>query len=151
MVLLAWEEPISTSASSQRGRGMRWGESGDYSVRCGVMRNPVIKRDIESTQTLHLLLRSSNFVVKLITHEIAGILHWSEQVQLRDTQFVVAAKEELQEHLKLKMGLKLDFPDAIGKGGTMEIKDITTVHAKDENNFQYRSGQFRFQLCHIMN
>ena len=99
-------------------------KTGDYSVRCGVMRNPVIETDIESTQTLHLLLRSCDFVVKLISLEIAEILHWSEQVRMRDTQFVVAAKKELQEHLKLKTGLKLDFPDATGKGGTTTTGNV---------------------------
>ena len=69
-----------------------------------------------------MLIRSSDFGVKLITHEIAGILHWSEQVRKRDTQFIVAANKELQEHLKLKTGLK--FPDATGKGGTTTTGNV---------------------------
>ena len=99
-------------------------KKGDYGARAGVMRNPVISKDIESTQSLHLLLRSCDFAVKLIIHEIAGIQHWSESVSMRNAEFVKQAKRNLQDHLKLHTGIKLDFPDATGKGGTTTTGNV---------------------------
>ena len=99
-------------------------KKGDYGVRAGVMREPVIAHEIESTQSLHLLMRSFDFIIKLIIHEIAEIRHWSEEVSMQDAQFVKQAKRNLQDHLKLHTGIKLDFPDATGKGGTTTTGNV---------------------------
>ena len=91
---------------------------GDWYTRFGVMRAPTVEKEVESTQGLHLLLRTTDWLLKLCYHEIACVTHWSETVSMRDLQFIKQAKSLVQSHLKDKTGLKVAFPDSAGKGGT---------------------------------
>ena len=91
---------------------------GDYDKRKGVVRSPTIEKDIESCQPLHLLLRTTDFAKKLVIHEKAGIIHWSESVEYADSGFVKDALSDIQLHMKRETGLKIDYADTGGHGGT---------------------------------
>ena len=69
---------------------------GDYEQRKGVKRAPTTKKEVESIQALHMLLRSTDWLLKLVYHESAGVNHWSESVNNRDLQFLKNAKKEVQ-------------------------------------------------------
>ena len=93
-------------------------KSGDWDSRFGVMRPPTVEKEVESTQTLHMLLRVTDWVLKLTYHEIACVSHWSEGVNMRDLSFIKQSKQLVQNHMKENTGLKVDYPDSTGKGGT---------------------------------
>ena len=89
----------------------------DYDVRFGVTKKPTIEKDIESVQSLHLLLRSTGWYLKFVIHEVAGVNHWSEGTEFRDIDFIKLKKQEIQQHMLKKTALRLEFPDS-GHGGT---------------------------------
>lgn len=91
---------------------------GDWDTRFGVMRPPTVEKEVESTQGLHLLLRTTDWFLKLCYHEIACVTHWSETVSMRDLTFIKQAKSLVQNQMKIRTGLKVAFPDSTGKGGT---------------------------------
>jgi hypothetical protein len=93
-------------------------KKGDWDTRFGVIRPPTVEKEIESTQGLHLLLRATDWILKLAYHEIAEVNHWSEATNMRDIVFVKKAKETVQSHLRDRTGLKVAFPDSSGNGGT---------------------------------
>lgn len=97
---------------------------GDYNVRKGVVRAPTVEKDIESTQSLHLLLRTTDWLLKLTYHEIAEVAHWSEGSNMRDLGFIKQAKANVQAHMKEKTGLKIAFPDSAGTGGTTTTGNV---------------------------
>lgn len=96
----------------------------DYEVRKGVMRSPTTAKDIESVQCLHLLLRTTDWCLKLVYHEIAGVNHWSEGTNMRDLQFIKNAKLQVQAHMQAETGLRIDFPDSSGHGGTTTTGNV---------------------------
>ena len=95
-------------------------KKGDYSTRFGQKRAPIVEKDIESFQGLHMLLKSTDFLLKLLYHEIAGVNHWSESVCIWDVQFIKNAKLKVQAHMKEKTGLKVAFSDSTGNSGAQE-------------------------------
>ena len=57
--------------------------------------------------------------MKTVVHVKAGVFDWSESPSSYNNQFVKRAKAELQEQIQHKVhGIKWDFPDSTGKGGT---------------------------------
>ena len=99
-------------------------KQGDYSSRFGQKRAPIVQKDIESVQSLHMLLRTTDFLLKLLYHEIAGVNHWSEGVNMRDKQFIKNAKLKVQSHMKDKTGIKVAYPDSTGNSGTTTTGNV---------------------------
>ena len=62
-------------------------KQGDYSSRFGQKRAPIVQKDIESVQSLHMLLRTTDFLLKLLYHEIAGVNHWTEGVNMSSVPY----------------------------------------------------------------
>ena len=99
-------------------------KTGDFGERFGVMRVPTIEKDIESAQGLHLLLRTTDWALKFLYHEIAGVNHWSEGTSKRDTVFIDAAKKQVQEHMREKTGLKVGMVSSGGTSGTTTTGNV---------------------------
>ena len=75
--------------------------------------------------------------MKAVVHQKAGIFDWSESPSSINKQFLVQAKQAIQSYIFEKVhGIKWDFPDATGKGGT-----TTTGNVAREllHNFSSRS------------
>ena len=97
---------------------------GDWNTRFGVVREPTVEKEVESSQALHLLLRGTDWILKVCYHEIAGVNHWSEASNMRDLGFIKQAKADVQQHLKERTGLKIAFPDSAGKGGRTTSENV---------------------------
>ena len=58
-----------------------------------------------------MLPRTTDWFLKLVYHESAGVSHWSQSVNNRDLQFLKNAKKQVQEHMIATTGIRVDFPD----------------------------------------
>ena len=97
----------------------------DYDTRKGVTSKPIPTNDVKSVQVLHALLRSFDHFMKTVAHVKAGVFDWSESPSSYNNQFLKRAKAELQEKIQRKVhGIKWDFPDSTGKGGTTTTGNI---------------------------
>ena len=95
---------------------------GDYGTRQGVMRAPITQHEIESVQALHMVLRTADWCLKLVYHERAGLLLWSEAVDVRGTEFSKQAKFEIQNYMRKHTGLRVDYPNP--SGGTTTTGNV---------------------------
>ena len=73
-----------------------------------------VEKEVESTQGLHMLLRGTDWILKLLYHEIACVNHWSESNNMRDLQFIKDGKKKVQDAVLERTGIKVDFPDSAG-------------------------------------
>ena len=89
----------------------------DYNIREGVVGRPIATNQACSVQVLHGLMRTFDFYMKVAVHIKAEVFQWSESPTSRYRQFLAAAKSTLQDKLK-SLGIKWDFPDSSGCGGT---------------------------------
>ena len=100
---------------------------GDYDIRAGQTARAIPTNETQSVQVLHALLRSFDFVMKVIVHILAGVYDWSESKSSHNNRFLVAAKGQLQQEIFSFTTQKWDFPDATGKGGTTTTGNTARV------------------------
>ena len=105
----------------------------DYVSRAGVTQRPIASTDVTSFQVLHGLLRTFDFVMKLIYHLRAEVLDWKEGASNIYLRFLKEAKSEIQESILTKTGIKLDFPDSSGHGGTTTTGNVARRVLFQEN------------------
>ena len=74
----------------------------DYVSRAGLTQCPIDLTDVTSFQVLHGLLRTFDFVMKLIYHLCAESLDWKEGASNIYLRFHKEAKSEIQESILLK-------------------------------------------------
>ena len=101
-------------------------KKGDYDVRQGVTNRPIASpsQTVHSVQILHGLLRSFDMFMKTAIHVKAGVFDWSEAPSSRNKQFLDAAKLEVQGNIFSATGIKWDYPDKAGKGGTTTTGNV---------------------------
>ena len=107
---------------------------GDYETRAGQTARAIPMNKTQPVQVLHALLRSFDFVMKVIVHILAGVYDWSDSKASHNSRFLVAAKEELQQENLSFTTQKWDFPDGTGKGGTTTTGNTACVLLYKEIN-----------------
>ena len=85
----------------------------DYVSRASVTQRPIDSTDVTSFQVLHELLRTFNFVMKLVYHLCAEVLDWKEGASNFYLIFLKEARSEIP--ILTKTEIKLDFPDSSGQ------------------------------------
>ena len=90
----------------------------DYAVRQGLTNKPIATNEVISVQVLHALLRTFDHFMKTSVHLRAGVFDWSESPSSLNKRFLTKAKQEIQEKIMAEIGVKWDYPDQAGKGGT---------------------------------
>ena len=70
--------------------------------------------------------------MKCVVHVKAVIFDWSLSQYSQNKQFLMVAKSQLQEVIKSVTGIKWDYLDATGKGGTITTGNIahSLLHSK---------------------
>ena len=71
--------------------------------------------------------------MKLIYHLLAEVLDWKEGASNIYLRFPKEAKYEIQESILTKTGIKLDFPDSSGHGGTTTTGNVARRVLFQEN------------------
>ena len=137
---------------------------GDYETRTGLTAQPIPTNETQSVQVLHALLRSFDFVMKICVHIIAGVYDWSESKTSRNNRFLIAAKEQLQQHIFNGTGQSWDKPDSTGKGGTSttgntarvllyrrENRDLIISNLPEQHRETLRKVMLMFSvICRVM-
>ena len=91
----------------------------DYTTRKGLTTKPIATNEVVSGQVLHSLLHTFDHWMKTVVHCQAGVQDWSESKTSWNNGFLVKAKKEIQNIIKTNThGVRWDFPDSAGKGGT---------------------------------
>ena len=98
----------------------------DYSVRGGLTQEPIIEEDLNMVSPLHCLLCIFRLVLLLIYHLRSETFVWSESEKKLGDSYdrYCKAKAEAKEIVFSKTGIKMDMPDATGKGGTTNTGNI---------------------------
>ena len=99
--------------------------TGKSELRFGVTQQPLLTdhdQMVMMVSPLHALLRTFDFIIKLISLLRAGITVWSENKnQLgRSFQFYKQAKDEVISVVKEKTHITIEVPDSTGKGGLLQ-------------------------------
>ena len=110
---------------------------GDYDIRDGLTTKPIPTNETKSVQVLHALLRSFDFIMKVIVHVLAEVYDWTESIGSVNNRFLVRAKGQLQQDVFSFTGQRWDFPDATGKGGTTTTGKTACelLHKKQNRDF----------------
>ena len=94
--------------------------SGESSSRLGVTQEPLISENVMTLSPLHSLLRTFDFIFKLLCLLRAGIFTWSENRNQLGHSYVFyqRSKDEIKTAIKDTLHLSIEVPDSTGKGGT---------------------------------
>ena len=90
----------------------------DYDVRGGLTTKPVPTNEVLSLQILHALLRVFDQWMKTNVHLCAEVFDWSESPKSVNREALDIAKKDIQKKILEETGVRWDFPDQAGKGGT---------------------------------
>lgn len=90
----------------------------DYAVRQGITSCPLTEINAYSHQVLHHLLRNGDHFTKTCIFLIAGVKEWSESKFSESSRFCSKAKASIQEKLLQEKGIRWDFVDSCGQGGS---------------------------------
>ena len=94
-------------------------------VRAGQTNKPIpTTSGAQSVQVLHAILRTFDHFMKTVVYVKAGVYDWSESSTNAANRFIKQAKLEIQKALFDHTGIKWDYPDATGKGGTTTTGNV---------------------------
>lgn len=114
---------------------------GDYHQRAGLTQEPIASESVTIVQVLHGLLRSFDFFTKIIYHLKAEVLDRSESKTSIYTKFIKEAKSEIQTRVYEHTGIKLDFPNSTGRGGTTTTGNVARRLLYNSENRNYLIDQ----------
>ena len=77
---------------------------GDNCMRAGLTTKPIATNETQSVQVLRALLRTFDFIMKVIVHTLAGIYTWSESKTSINYGFLESEKKKLQDEISLFCG-----------------------------------------------
>ena len=136
--------------------------TGDYGTRAGVTAKPIATNSVLSVQVLlHALLRSFDHFMKTAVHVKAHVFDWTESPSSHNMWFLKQAKEETQNSIYQATGIKWDYPDSTGKGGTTtgpvaralwhDSANRELIVSEMPNNYQdifRKFGTYLLESCH---
>ena len=96
----------------------------DYNIRQGQTTKPIVEHQAPSVQVLHAVLRCFDHFMKVVVHMSAGVHIWTETKLSRSTPFLEAEKKKVQEAILKETGIKWDFVDSSGQGGTTTTGNV---------------------------
>ena len=99
---------------------------GDYSIRGGLTQEPLIQDVLNMVSPLHAIMRVLGFVLLLIYHLMSETFQWTESPTKLggSNQRYTTAKEEARRKVYQQTGIKMDIPDATGKGGSTNTGNV---------------------------
>jgi hypothetical protein len=109
-------------------------KSKDYDVRHGQTASPIAGSNVRSVQVLHALLRGFDHFMKVVVHLSAGVYAWTESKTASTTHFLEIEKKNIQELIGKKTGIKWDFSDSSGQGGSTTTGNVARNLLYNEKN-----------------
>ena len=111
---------------------------GSSQSRLGVTQQPLLNEEhmVLMVSPLHALLRTFDFVLKLLVLLRANIDVWTENKKQLGERFesFKRAKNEVIAHVKEKTNITIEVPDSTGKGGTSTTGNaVHALMASDTN------------------
>ena len=121
----------------------------DYADRKGLTQEPVLQENINHVNSLHSLLRSFDFILKLVYYLRAGIHMWTESPLKLGPFFwhLVNAKEEVRKLAHSVTNIPIDVADPTGKGGNVNKGDTCRAYLTKHRNVLTSLVPDRYQLA----
>ena len=108
----------------------------DYHIRSGLTQEPIVEEDLSLVSPLHAIMRCEGNVQKLIYHLRSETYIWTESPKKLGefTEIYHKAKTEKHKIIYEETNIKVDIPDATGKGGTTSNGNVCERLLKDHRN-----------------
>ncbi|CAL4091746.1 unnamed protein product, partial [Meganyctiphanes norvegica] len=94
----------------------------DYGERYGITQRPISIKDLRYISVLHSWLRGFGWIIKVLTHLIAGVTRKWSYLSKPEGDMVKSAKRKLQVYIHKKTYIRFDMPS----GGTSSTGTSTT-------------------------
>ena len=121
----------------------------DYADRKGLTHEPLLEIDLNQVSPLHSLLRSFDFLLKLVYYQRAGICIWTEsQVKLGPSyRHLMNAKEEVRRIAQSATSIPIDAADPTGKSGNVNKGDTCRAYLTKHRNVLVNLVPDRFRVA----
>ena len=125
----------------------------DFQSRLGVTQEPLIDADLQMISPLHTMLRTWDFIIKIIFFIRAEMYTFSTEANILKGKCddYKKAKKDLIDIVKKEMNIIIQVPDSTGKGGTSTNGNTVPIILGNDKNRQLLSSLVPDKYREIMN
>ena len=114
----------------------------DFQSRLGVTQEPLIDADLQMISPLHTMLRTWDFIIKIICFIRAEMYTFSTEANILKDKYddYKKAKKSLIDIDKKEIDIIMEVPDSTGKGGTSTNGNTVPIILGNDKNRQLLSS-----------